>query len=220
MGKEGESGEGGGGWGDRGEERVQITMAFALLHSYLYLSPLAHGGRVQSLSPGDRGGQVASFVQKLWLNHNQSYGFSNSHVWMCKLEHKESWALKNWCFWTVMLEKTLEESLGLQEDQTSHSSRKSVLNTHWKDWSSNILATWCKELTHWKRPDAGKGGRQGGEGDDRGWDGRMASLTRWRWLWVSSGSWWWTGKPGMLQSMGSQRVGQNWATELTCSNFG
>ena len=116
MGKEGESGEGGGGWGDRGEERVQITMAFALLHSYLYLSPLAHGGRVQSLSPGDRGGQVASFVQKLWLNHNQSYGFSNSHVWMCKLEHKESWALKNWCFWTVMLEKTLEESLGLQGD--------------------------------------------------------------------------------------------------------
>ena len=54
----------------------------------------------------------------------------------------------------------------------------------------------------------------GGEGDDRGWDGWMASLTRWTWVWVNSGSWWWTGRPGMLQFMGSQRVGHDWATEL------
>ena len=179
MGKEGESGEGGGGWGDRG---TRYPWHLAVLLSCLYLSPLAHGGRVQSLLPGDRGGKVVSFVQKLWLNHNQSYGFSNSHVWVCKLEHKESWAPKNWCFWTVMLEKTLEESLGLQGNQTSHSSRKSVLNIHWKDWSSNILATWCKELTLWKRPDVGKDWRQGGEGEDRGWDSRMASLTQWIWV--------------------------------------
>ena len=54
----------------------------------------------------------------------------------------------------------------------------------------------------------------GGEGDDRGWDGWMASLTRWTWVWVNSGSWWWTGRPGVLRFMGSQRVGHDWATEL------
>ena len=84
-----------------------------------------------------------------------------------------------------------------------------VLNIHWKDWcwswSSNTLATWCKELTHWKRPWSWERLKTGGEGDDRGWDGWMASLTRWTWAWASSSSWWWTGKPGMLQSMGSQK---------------
>ena len=55
----------------------------------------------------------------------------------------------------------------------------------------------------------------GGEGDDRGWDGWMASLTRWTWVWMNSGSWWWTGRPGVLQFMGLQRVGHNWATELS-----
>ena len=54
----------------------------------------------------------------------------------------------------------------------------------------------------------------GGEGDNRGWDGWMASLTRWMWVWVNSGSWWWTGRPGVLRFMGSQRVGHDWATEL------
>ena len=59
----------------------------------------------------------------------------------------------------------------------------------------------------------------GGEGDDRGWDGWMASLTQWTWVWVDSGSWWWTGKPGVLQSMGSQRVGHDWATKLNWTDF-
>ena len=72
---------------------------------------------------------------------------------------------------------------------------------------SNTWTTWCKELTHWKWPWCWGRLKAGGEGDDRGWDGWMASLTRWTWVWVTSGSWWWTGKPGMLQSMGSQRVG-------------
>ena len=69
-------------------------------------------------------------------------------------------------------------------------------------------------LTHWKRPWCWEGLGAGGEGDDRGWDGWIASLTRWTWVWVNSGSWWWTGKPGMLQFMGSQRVGHDWVTEL------
>ena len=71
----------------------------------------------------------------------------------------------------------------------------------------------CEELTHWKRLWCWEG-LGAGEGDDRGWDGWMASLTRWTWVWVNSGSWWWTGRPRVLQFMGSQRVGHDWATEL------
>ena len=80
--------------------------------------------------------------------------------------------------------------------------------------SSSTLATSCEELTHWKRLWCWEGLRAGGEGDDRGWDVWMASLTQWTWVWVISGSWWWTGRPGMLRFMGSQRVGHDWATEL------
>ena len=72
----------------------------------------------------------------------------------------------------------------------------------------------CEELTHWKRLWCWEGLGAGGEGDDRGWDGWMASLTLWTWVWVIYGSWWWTGRPGVLQFMGSQRVGHDWATEL------
>ena len=110
------------------------------------------------------------------------------------------------------------ESLGLQADPTSPFWRRSALGVHWKDWywswNANTLATWCKELTHWKRPWCWEGLGAGGEGDDRGWDGWMASPTRCTWLWVNSGSWWWTGRPGVLWFMGSQRVRHDWATEL------
>ena len=80
--------------------------------------------------------------------------------------------------------------------------------------SSNTLATWCKELTHLKRPWCWERLKAGGEGDNKGWAGWMASPTQWTWVWVGSGSWWWTGRPGMLQSMGLQRVGHDWANEL------
>ena len=109
------------------------------------------------------------------------------------------------------------ESLGLQGDPTSPSWRRSVLGVNWKDWcwswNSNTLATWCEELTHLKRPWCWERLKVG-EGDDRGWDGWMASPTRWTWVWVDSGSWWWTGRPGVLRFMGSQRVGHDWATDL------
>ena len=72
----------------------------------------------------------------------------------------------------------------------------------------------CKELTHLKRPWCWERLRAGGKGDDKGWDGWMTSPTQWTWVWVDSRSWWWTGRPGVLQSMGSQRVGHDWATEL------
>ena len=147
----------------------------------------------------------------------QGYGFSCGHVWMWELDCEEGWAPKNWCFWTVMLEKTLEGPLDCKEIQPG-SYRRPVLDVHWKDWcwgwNSNTLETWWEELTHWKRAWCWERLKAGGEGDDREWDGWMASLTRWTWVWVASGSWWWTGKPVVLQSMGSQRVRHNWATEL------
>ena len=91
------------------------------------------------------------------------------------------------------------------------------LNIHWKDWcwswSSNTLATWCEELTHWKRPWYWERLKAGEEGDDRGWDGWMASPT-WTRVSGSCRSWWWTGKPGVLSSTGLQRVRHNWVTEL------
>ena len=109
------------------------------------------------------------------------------------------------------------ESFRLKGDPTSQSYRKSVLNIHWKDWcwswNSNTLATWCVELTHLKRPWWWERLRAGGEGDDRGWDGWMVSLTQWRWVCVNSRSWWWTGRPGMLQFMGSHER-HDWVTEL------
>ena len=135
-----------------------------------------------------------------------------------KVDYKESWDPKNRCFWTVVLKKTLESPLD-SKDPTSPSQRKSVLGVHWKDWcwswNSNTLATWCKGLTHWKRPWCWERLKAGGGGEDREWDGWMASLTQWTWVWASSRSWWWTGKPGVLQSMGSQRVGHDRVTELT-----
>ena len=108
------------------------------------------------------------------------------------------------------------ESLGQQGDPTSPSWWKSVLNIHLKDWcwNPNPLATGCEELTHWIRPWCLERLKVGGEGNERGWNGWMASPTRWTWVWVNSRSWWWTGRPGMLQSIGSQRVRHDWATEV------
>ena len=110
------------------------------------------------------------------------------------------------------------ESLGLQGDPTSPFWRRSVLGIHWKDWCwssiSSTLATWCEELIHLKRPWWWERLKAGGEGDDRERHSWMASPTQWTWVWVDSGSWWWTGRPGMLRFMGSQRVGHDWATEL------
>ena len=110
------------------------------------------------------------------------------------------------------------ESLGLQGDPTSPFWRRSALgflSKEWcKGWNSSTLATWCKELTHLKRSWCWERLRAGREGDDRGWDGCMASLTQWTWVWVDFGSWWWTGRPSMLRFMGSLRVRHDWATEL------
>ena len=98
------------------------------------------------------------------------------------------------------------ESLGLQGGPTSPFWRRSALGFLWKEWcwswNSSTLATSCEELTQWKRPWCWEGLGAGGEGDDRGWDGWMASPTRWTWVWVNSGSWWWTGRLTCCHSRG------------------
>ena len=151
-----------------------------------------------------------------WIEYSQSYGFSSSHEWMGELDYKEGWAPKNWCLWTVVLEKTLESPLDCKEIKPSPSLRRSVLNIHWRNWcwggSSNTLTTWCKEPTQSKRPRCWEILKAGGEGDDR---------TRWlesitnsiTWVWANSRRWWRTEKPGVLQSMGLQRVGHDWAAK-------
>jgi len=96
----------------------------------------------------------------------------------------------------------------LKEISPEYSLEGLMLKLH-----SNTLATWCEELTHWKGPWCWERLKAGG-GDERRWDVWMASPTRWTWPWASSGSWWWTGRPGVLPSMGSERVGHDWATEL------
>ena len=130
---------------------------------------------------------------------SQGYGFSSSHVWMWELDYKESWLPKNWCFWTVVLKKTLESPLDFKEIQPVHpKGDQSWVFTGRTDVEAETPILWppdVKSRLIWKDPDAGKV-RAGGEGDDRGWDSWMASLTQWRWVWVNSGSWWWTGRSG------------------------
>ena len=142
---------------------------------------------------------------------------------MWELDCEESWAQKNWCFWTVVLEKTLASPLDCKEIQPVHSEGDRPWDFLWKkwcySWNSNTLATSCEELTHWKRLWYWEGLGAGGEGDDRGWDGWMSSLTWWTWVWVNSGSWWWIGSASVLPFMGSQRVRHDWATELNWDLF-
>ena len=136
---------------------------------------------------------------------------------MWELHHKEGRVL-NCCFQIVVLEKTLESPLNSKEIKPGQSYRRSTLNSHWKDWgwswSSNILATSWEELTHWKRPWCWERLRAGKQVGNRGWNGWMAWLTWWTWVWASSRRWWQMGKPGVVQFMGSQRLGHDSPTEL------
>ena len=134
----------------------------------------------------------------------------------------DSWTIKKAeCWRTDAFELRCWRRL-LRVPWAARRSNQSILKEtspgcYWKDWcwswNSNTLATWWDELTHLKRPWCWERLKAGGEGDDWGWDGWMASPTRWTWVWVNSGSWWWTGRPGVLRKE-SQRVGHDWATEL------
>ena len=135
---------------------------------------------------------------------------------MWELDDKESWAPKNWCFRTVVLEKTLESTLDTQEIKLVNPKG----NQFWifigkTDAEPETPVLWPPDVknTHLKRPWCWERLKAGGEGDVKGWDGWMVSPTRWKWVWVNSGSWWWTGRPGMLRFMGSQRVRHDRAIE-------
>ena len=147
---------------------------------------------------------------------SQSYGFSSNHVRMWELDHKESWTLKNWCFWTVVLEKTLESPLDCKEIQpVNPKGNQSWIFTGRTDAEAKAPILWPPDAKNWltgKDPDVER--LKAGEGNDRGWDGWMASPTWWTWVWARFGKWWWTAYPGMLQSIGLKRVGHNWGTEL------
>ena len=132
----------------------------------------------------------------------------------------ESWTIKKAECWRIDSFELWCWSRLLRVPWRARRSNQSILKEISPEYSleglmlnSNTLATWCEELTHLKRPWCWERLKVGGEGDDRGWDGWMASLTRRTWVWVSSRSWWWTGKPGVLQSMGPQS--QTWLSDQT-----
>ena len=128
-----------------------------------------------------------------------------------KVEHRRIDAFELWC-WRRLLRVpwTAKRSIQfiLKEISPEYSLERLMLKL-----KLQYFGTWCEELTHWKRPWCRERLRAG-RGDDRGWNGWMASPTQWTWVWVRPGSWWGTGRPGILLSMGSQRVRHNWATEL------
>ena len=147
---------------------------------------------------------------------SQSYCFSSSHVWMWELDYKESWidAFELWCWrrllrvpWTARrsTQSILKEISPeyLLEGLMLKLKLQSFGPLMWRTDSFESIISWC-----WERL------KEEGEGDDRGWDGWMVSPTQWMWVWVSSESWWWTGRPGVLQSTELQRVGHDWVTEL------
>ena len=157
---------------------------------------------------------------------------------MWELDYKESWEPKNWCFWTVVLEETLESPLGCKKLKPEGSQPWIFTGIFIgrTDAEAEAPILWPLEAKNWlirKDPDVGKRLKAGGEGDNRGWDGWMTSPTQWTWVWVNSGSWCWTGRPGVLWFMGLQSQTQlsdwtemNWnivekaAGELSCHVVG
>ena len=152
---------------------------------------------------------------------SQSYVFSSSHVWMWQLDHEEGWVTKDWCFWTVVLEETLESPLDCKEITPVNCKRNQLwifIGRTDAEAETPILRPWRTDSLE-KTPDAGKDWRQ----EEKGMTvGKMVGWpTQWTWVWVHSGSWWWIGRPGMLQSMGnskSQTRLSDW-TELNWMNY-
>ena len=129
-----------------------------------------------------------------------------------KAEHQRIDAFELWC-WRRLLKVPWTARRSNQSIVKEISLEYSVEGLMLK-LKLQYLATWCEEPTHWKRPWCWERLKVGGEGNNRGWDGWKALPTQWTWVWVNSGSWWWTGRPDMLQSMGVTKSQTDWGTEL------
>ena len=152
---------------------------------------------------------------------SQGYGFSSGHVWMWELDCEESWVPKKWCFWSMVLQKTLESPLDCKEIQPVHSEGDQSgdgltlegmmlkLKLQYFGYLMQRVDSLEKTLML-----GGIGGRRRRGRQRMRWLDGITDSTRWTWVWVNSRSWWWTGRPGVLRFMGSQRVGHNWVTEL------
>ena len=141
---------------------------------------------------------------------------------MWELDYKESWVPKNRCFWTVVLEKTLESLLDCKEIQPVHlKGNQSWILIGRTDAEAEAPVLWPPDAKSWLswKDWCWERLKARGERNNRGWAGCMASLTQWTYVSVSSGIWWLTGRPGLLQSMGSQRVGHDWATDMTWTEY-
>ena len=149
----------------------------------------------------------------VWLHFFSTQSYGRESWTVKKAECRRTDAFELWC-WKRLLRVPWTARRSNQSILKKISPGCSLEGMMLKLWNCSTLATSCEELTHWKRLWCWEGLGAGGEGDDRGWDGWMASPTRWTWVWVNSGSWWWTGRPGVLQFMGLQRVRRDWATEL------
>ena len=136
--------------------------------------------------------------------------------WTIKTAEQRIDAFELWCWKT-------RESLVYKEIKQVNPKKK-ISPEYSLEWlmlklKLQSFGPWCEEPTHWNRPWCWERLKAGGEGDDRGWDGWKASLTQWTWVWASSRSWWWTRKPGVLQSIGPQGVRHDWATELNWTDW-
>ena len=186
-----------------------ITVKFKYIIDYWYLFPPANitadgdcsheikshlllGRKVMTILDSILKKQRHCFVNK--GSSSQGYGFSSGYVWIWELDCKESWVLKNWCFWTVVLEKTLESPLDCKEIQPVHYKEDQswvfIGRTDVEDETPILWSPDGKSYAHWKRLWCWERLTAAGEGDGRGRDGWMASPTQWTWVWVDSGNWW------------------------------
>ena len=137
---------------------------------------------------------------------------------MRELDCEEIWVPKNWCFWTVVLEETPKSLLYCKEIQPVHPKETSTgcsLEGLMLKLKLQYFGHLMERVDSLEKTLILGGIGTGGEGDYRGWDGWMVPPTQWTWVWVNSGRWWWTGRPGVLGFMGLQRVRHDWATDLS-----
>ena len=152
---------------------------------------------------------------------SQGYGLPSGHIRLGELDCKEGWVPKNWCLRTIVLEKTPESPLDSKEIQSVNQNQPWIFTGRNeysfgipKSWRFSILVIWCiwcEQLTHWKSPWCWERLRAEEEGI-RAWDGWMASLTQWTWIWANS-RWWGRGRPVCCRPWGSQKVRHDWVTE-------